>query len=134
MLGAKYGDLPAHSGLWDMAEKTAGDPLERMALVPRLLEARGLDVAPAMIERLERAGDTDSAAIVRRILRDEVAHVAAGSRWFRHLCEQRGIDPDREFLRLLSVHGLDRNRGPLNLEARFRAGFSARELASLGGR
>jgi len=97
-LGADYGDLPAHNGLWEMAEKTAGNLLERMALVPRFLEARGLDVAPGMIDRLERAGDEASAAIVRRILAEEVAHVAAGSRWFRYLCELRGLDADAEHL------------------------------------
>jgi len=133
-LGADYGDLPAHNGLWEMAEKTAGDPLERMALVPRFLEARGLDVAPGMIERLQRAGDTASAAIVRRILDEEVAHVAAGSRWFRHLCELRGLDPDAEFLRLIDVHLGGKMHGPLNVRDRGRAGFTPREIAGIQAR
>jgi len=133
-LGADYGDLPAHNGLWDMAEKTAGDPLERMALVPRFLEARGLDVAPGMIDRLERAGDTASAAIVQRILDEEVAHVAAGTRWFRHLCELRGLDPDGEFLRLIDTHLGGKMHGPFNLPDRDRAGFSPREIAGIQAR
>jgi uncharacterized ferritin-like protein (DUF455 family) len=133
-LGADYGDLPAHNGLWEMAEKTAGDALERMALVPRFLEARGLDVAPGMIERLERAGDAASAAIVRRILDEEVAHVAAGSRWFRYLCALRGLDPDDEFLRLIDAHLGGKMRGPFNLPDRDRAGFTPREMAGIQAR
>lgn len=133
-LGGEYGDLPAHNGLWEMAEKTAGDPLERMALVPRFLEARGLDVAPGMIDRLERAGDAASAAIVRKILAEEVAHVAAGSRWFRHLCDQRGLDPDSEFLRLIDTHVGGKMHGPLNLADRDRAGFTPCEIAGIRAR
>jgi len=133
-LGADYADLPAHNGLWEMAEKTAHDPLERMALVPRFLEARGLDVAPGMVERLERAGDSASAAIVQRILDEEVAHVAAGSRWFRYLCERRGVDPDSEFLRLIDARLGGRMHGPLNLDARGRAGFTPREIAGIQAR
>jgi len=133
-LGADYGDLPAHSGLWDMAEKTAHDPLERMALVPRFLEARGLDVAPGMVERLTRAGDAASASIVQRILDEEIAHVAAGSRWFRYLCERRGVDPDAEFLRLIDARLGGKMHGPLNLDARGRAGFTAREISGIQAR
>jgi uncharacterized ferritin-like protein (DUF455 family) len=130
-LGHDYGDFPAHSGLWDMAVKTAGDPLARMALVPRFLEARGLDAAPAMIDKLERAGDAASASIVRRILADEVGHVGVGTRWFRHLCDERGLDPEREFFRLLDVHGAGIPRGALNDGARTRAGFTRTEIAGL---
>ncbi|MGD9410059.1 MAG: ferritin-like domain-containing protein, partial [Thiohalocapsa sp.] len=90
-LGYDYGDFPAHDGLWQMAEATAGDALARMALVPRVLEARGLDVTPGMIARLERVGDEATAACLQVILREEVEHVAIGSRWFRWLCEQRGL-------------------------------------------
>jgi uncharacterized ferritin-like protein (DUF455 family) len=129
--GCRYGDFPAHDGLWEMAEKTADDAIARMALVPRFLEARGLDVTPSMIVRLERAGDSATAEILRRILREEVAHVAAGSRWFRYLCEQRGIEPEAEFIRLLTTRLSGRVRGPLNEQARARAGFTARELAEL---
>lgn len=133
-LGADYGDFPAHNGLWEMAEKTAHDPLERMALVPRFLEARGLDVAPGMVERLSHAGDAASAAIVQRILDEEVAHVAAGSRWFRYLCERRGVDPDTEFLRLIDARLGGKMHGPLNLDARGRAGFTAREISGIQAR
>jgi uncharacterized ferritin-like protein (DUF455 family) len=132
-LDCEYGDFPAHHGLWEMAEKTAGDLLERMALVPRYLEARGLDVAPSMIERLERSGDSATAAVVRVILREEVAHVAAGSRWFRYLCEERGLDSEREFIRLVRTHLAGRIKGPLNEGDRSRAGFTAAELEELRG-
>ena len=130
-LGSEYGDFPAHDGLWQMAEKTRDDAVARMALVPRYLEARGLDVAPGMITRLERSGDAATAAIVRRILREEVAHVAAGTRWFRYLCSARGIDSEREFIRLLRAHGAGRTTGPLNDEARELAGFTPAELRAL---
>ena len=90
-LGSAYGDLPAHDGLWEAAEATAGDPLARLAVVPMVLEARGLDVTPAAVARFEAAGDARSAAILGRIYRDEIRHVAAGSKWFRWGCESRGI-------------------------------------------
>jgi len=130
-LGAEYGDFPAHEGLWEMAEKTCADALVRMALVPRTLEAHGLDVTPAMIVRVERSGDLVTAEILRHILREEVAHVAAGTRWFRYLCEQRGLDSEAEFIRLLRIHMKGRVRGPLNELARTRAGFTAAELGAL---
>ncbi len=130
-LGHDYGDFPAHDGLWQMARKTAHDPLVRMALVPRVLEARGLDVSPAMIRRLRAAGDVQGAGIVAIILRDEVGHVAIGSRWFRHLCAQRGLDPDSTFERLLLEYDAPHPVLPLNAEARRRAEFSDAELWSL---
>jgi uncharacterized ferritin-like protein (DUF455 family) len=132
-LDSEYGDFPAHEGLWEMAEKTSADLLERMALVPRYLEARGLDVAPSMIQRLERNGDMATAGVVRLILREEVAHVAAGSRWFRHVCEARGLDSDVEFIRLVRTRLAGRIKGPLNRDDRARAGFSAAELDELHG-
>ncbi|MCA1778948.1 MAG: ferritin-like domain-containing protein, partial [Xanthomonadaceae bacterium] len=100
-LGAAYGDLPAHNGLWEMAEKTAHDPLLRMALVPRVLEARGLDVTPGMIKRLTQAGDARSVACLELILEEEVRHVAIGSRWFKHLCLDRGVEAEATFAALL---------------------------------
>src|SRR5690606_25275914 len=118
-------------GLWQMARKTAHDPLVRMALVPRVLEARGLDVSPAMIRRLRASGDADGAAIIAIILRDEVRHVEIGSRWFHHLCAQRDLDPDATFARLLADYGAPRPVLPLNVEARRRADFSAGELEHL---
>jgi uncharacterized ferritin-like protein (DUF455 family) len=127
--GHDYGDFPAHDGLWQMARATAHDPLARMALVPRVLEARGLDASPGMIRRLQAAGDTRGAEIIGIILRDEVGHVAIGTRWFRHLCAQRGLEPEATFVRLLSEHHAPRPVLPLNTEARSRADFSARELA-----
>ncbi len=130
-IGAAYGDLPAHNGLWEMAEKTAHDPLVRMALVPRVLEARGLDVTPGMIEKLRNAGDHASVACLEVILEEEVRHVAIGSRWFRHLCEQRGLDSETTFHSLLSEYFAGGLRGPFNHPARLEAGFTESELEEL---
>lgn len=131
-LGCAYGDFDAHDGLWDMAVKTADSCLARMALVPRVLEARGLDVTPGMIARLRGAGDLATVAILEVILREEVAHVAAGSRWFAWCCEREGLDTQSTFEKLLQQHLRGGLRGPFNEEARLRAGFSAAELARLG--
>jgi len=130
-LGHDYGDFDANNGLWEMAGKTAHSCRERMALVPRVLEARGLDVTPGMIARLRSVGDDATAAILEVILREEVAHVAAGSRWFRWCCQRDGIDPDAEFARLVALHARGSVRGPFNLDAREAAGFSAAEMDSL---
>lgn len=129
--GSDYGALPAHNGLWEMAAETANDPLLRMALVPRVLEARGLDVTPGMMVRLREAGDAASAGVLAIILRDEVGHVAVGSRWFRFLCEARGLDPEPSFRDLLAQHLKGRIKGPFHREARLAAGFSAAELDAL---
>jgi len=128
-LGNDYGDFPAHDGLWGMAQKTAFDPLVRMALVPRVLEARGLDVTPGMMQRLRAVGDFESAAVLEVILRDEVGHVEIGSRWFRYLCEQRGLESDRTYKELLQEYMAGKLRQPFNDEARKAAGFSDSELA-----
>jgi len=130
-LGADYGDFPAHNGLWEMAVKTADDVLARMALVPRVLEARGLDVTPGIQEKLRQAGDDKAVSILDVILRDEIGHVEIGSRWFRYLCEQRGLDPEPVFLGFLHQHFPKGLFGPFNLEARRQAGFSPDEMASL---
>ncbi len=130
-LGHDYGDFDAHNGLWQMAEKTAHDGLARMALVPRVLEARGLDVTPAMIVKLREFGDEATAAILEVILREEVAHVAAGTRWFRWFCEQRGVDPRTTFRALLREHASGVLHPPFNLEARAAAGFDEDELQAL---
>lgn len=130
-LGHTYGDFDAHNGLWEMAEKTAHSALARMALVPRVLEARGLDVTPGLIERLRDVGDTASIAVLEVILREEVAHVAAGSRWFRWLCERDGQKPWPTFAGLVRAYGSQAVRGPFNLAARRAAGFSEDELAAL---
>jgi uncharacterized ferritin-like protein (DUF455 family) len=130
-LGYDYGDFPAHDGLWEMARCTAHDPLVRMALVPRVLEARGLDVTPGMIARFEAAGDVETAARLGVILRDEVSHVAAGSRWFRRLCDARGLDPEPVYFDLLGQYLRAEIRCPLNLQARREAGFAEVELDRL---
>ena len=130
-LGYDYGDFPAHDGLWDMALRTAHDVLVRMALVPRVLEARGLDVTPAMRARLQQVQDPDSAAILARILTDEIGHVEIGSRWFRHVCRQRGLEPAATFRTLLLEYLPGRVRSPLNRRARLQAGFDTEELQML---
>lgn len=130
-LGHDYGDFDAHNGLWEMAGQTAHDGLTRMALVPRVLEARGLDVTPGMIVKLRKLGDNATADILDLILREEIAHVAAGSRWFRWFCTQRGLDPDATFSTLLTEYARGSLRGPFNDQARLAAGFSAVELQQL---
>ena len=130
-LGHAYGDFDAHNGLWEMAEKTAHSDTARMALVPRVLEARGLDVTPGMMERLRRQQDDRTVAILEVILREEVAHVAAGTRWFHWCCERDGIDPEATFARLLDDYMNGSLRGPFNLDARRAAGFSESELSWL---
>jgi uncharacterized ferritin-like protein (DUF455 family) len=131
-LGADYGDLPAHRGLWDLAEQTAGDVLHRLALVPRFMEARGLDVTPPMIEKLTAEGDADSVAILDMILREEVGHVALGSRWFRHVAAQRGLDPESTYFDLVRAYIKGGVRGPFNQAARRAAGFTDSEMSRLG--
>jgi uncharacterized ferritin-like protein (DUF455 family) len=128
-LGHAYGDFDAHDGLWAMCEKTAHDLTARMALVPRTLEARGLDATPPMQARLRRAGDLRAVAILDVILRDEIGHVAVGNRWYRWLCEREGLDPVAHYALLAARHGAPRLKGPLNLDARLHAGFTVEELA-----
>ena len=130
-LGYDYGDFEAHNGLWEMAEKTAHDGLARMALVPRVLEARGLDVTPGMIVKLRSLGDTATVGILETILREEVAHVAAGSRWYRWYCERAGIEPRSRFRELLRDYAGGVLHGPFNTDARLAAGFDEDELLSL---
>ena len=123
-LGSGYGALPAHSGLWEAAEETARDPLARLAVVPMVLEARGLDVTPATVAAFERAGDHRSAAILGRIYRDEIRHVGAGTRWFRWLCESRRIEVVPEWQRLIRTHFRGELKPPFNDSARDEAGLS----------
>ena len=130
-LGHAYGDFDAHNGLWEMAEKTAHSDTARMALVPRVLEARGLDVTPGMMDRLRRQSDERTVGILEVILREEVAHVAAGTRWFHWCCERDGIEPEATFATLLNDYMNGSLRGPFNLEARRAAGFSESELVWL---
>lgn len=124
-LDAAYGDLPAHDGLWEAAERTAGDILARLAVVPLVLEARGLDVTPPMIERLERAGDAESAAILTMIYQEEIGHVAAGMRWFRYLCEQRRLCPRETWQNLIAQNFAGQLKPPFNTDARNSADFPA---------
>ncbi len=127
-MGVAYGDFDAHNGLWEMAVKTAASDTARMALVPRVLEARGLDVTPGMIERFKSAGDCATVAVLEVILREEVAHVEAGTRWFHWCCKRDGLEPETTFRALLGKYMRGAPRGPFNLEARRRAGFAESEL------
>lgn len=129
--GHSYGDFDAHNGLWEMAVKTGHDVMVRMALVPRVLEARGLDVTPGMIEKLRQAGDDDTAAVFEIILEEEVPHVEIGTRWFRYCAEPRGLDPDTTFFRLLDEYMNGGPPGPYNIPARREARFSEWELDTL---
>jgi uncharacterized ferritin-like protein (DUF455 family) len=130
-LGYRYGDFPAHGALWEMARKTRHDLLARLALVPRTLEARGLDASPPIKAKLVGAGDHRAGEILDIILRDEIGHVAVGNRWYRYLCEQRSLDPVSTYAELAALHGAPRLRGPFNIEARRAAGFDAAELKAL---
>jgi uncharacterized ferritin-like protein (DUF455 family) len=126
-----YGDLPAHDGLWQMAERTREDVLARMALVPRTLEARGLDASPQVRSKLVGIGDHAGARIIDVILRDEIGHVAVGNHWFHHLCAERDSDPVLLYGQLSLQYGAPRLRGPFNMRARRLAGFLPEELSKL---
>lgn len=133
-MGYDYGDFPAHTGLWDMTEKTKSDVLARMALVPRTLEARGLDATPPMQAKLRKVGTPHAlkaVEILDVILHDEIGHVAIGNHWYRYLCAQRGLDPVAHYAVLAKQYGAPRVKGPLNLDARRKAGFEDVELALL---
>ena len=130
-LGHDYGDFPAHNGLWSMALETRHDVLVRMALVPRVLEARGLDVTPGMMQRLREIDDARTVGLLEIILRDEIGHVEIGTRWYRHCCAQRGIEPESRFRALIREYLRGGMHGPFHFEARRQAGFSAAELAEL---
>ncbi len=129
--GHAYGDFDAHDGLWAMCDKTAADAVARMALVPRTLEARGLDATPPMREKFARAGDIRAVEILDIILRDEIGHVAVGNHWYHWLCERDGLDPVAHYAVLAARHGAPRLKGPFNLTARRAAGFSEDELRAL---
>jgi len=128
-----YGDYPAHNGLWDMAVQTQDDVVARMALVPRVLEARGLDVTPGMIKRLERVEDQAAVEILKVIYQDEIGHVHTGSKWFKHQCQIRDLDPRPTFRAMVDQHMHGELRGPFNFAARLKAGFDEEELKSLEG-
>ena len=126
-----YGDYDAHNGLWEMAVKTADNFVVRMALIPRVLEARGLDVTPGMILRLQNHGDTATANILKIIFEQEIGHVAIGSRWFKYACNVQGLLPEKKFQDLLHEYLDGELRGPFQVEARRQAGFSDAELSAL---
>jgi uncharacterized ferritin-like protein (DUF455 family) len=122
---AGYGDLPAHDGLWEAAVATADDLLARLAVVPLVLEARGLDVTPQMAAQLEQLGDLPSAALLRRIYCDEIGHVAVGVRWFEWLCHLDGLSPERVFHERVRRYFKGNLKPPFNHCARAVAGFPA---------
>ena len=128
-LKVNYGDLPAHNGLWDHAKDTADDLLARLAMVPRCMEARGLDVTPAIIAKFKNVGDDASVILLERILTDEVGHVERGSYWFKWVCEQQGFEPEAKYRQLIKQYYQGgKPKGPFNREMRIIAGFSNAEL------
>lgn len=130
-LGSDYGAMPAHGGMWEMAVATDYDVGVRMALVPRVMEARGLDVTPGMIKKLSQHGDHATVAILEQILFEEIDHVRIGNHWFKSVCEKQGLEPVATFSQHLRKHGRIALRGPFNREARLEAGFTEQELAEL---
>ena len=130
-LGYDYGSFFAHAGLWEMVEQTRSDVMIRMALVPRVLEARGLDVTPDIIHRFSHHNMKEAADILEIIYKDEIGHVSIGSKWFKFICEQRGLDSQATFEALINQYAADKIRQPFNLEARHQAGFSHTEMEYL---
>lgn len=131
-LGHAYGDFSAHDSLWEMVERTREDIVARMALVPRTLEARGLDAIPPLRAKIAQAGDMAAAAILDIILRDEIGHVEIGNRWYLHLCALQGREPGATYDALATRYRAPVLKGPFNIEARRLAGFTDAELAAFG--
>lgn len=132
--GYEYGDFPAHTGLWDMCEKTKDDIVARMALVPRTLEARGLDATPLIQAKLRKVNTLfakEAVDILDIILRDEIGHVAIGNHWYRWLCQHDGLDPLTHYVTLHNRHAAPKLKAPFNLEARLKAGFRMQEIEFL---
>jgi len=133
-LGFAYGDFDAHDGMWTMCVSTQADVLARMALVPRTLEARGLDATPiiqAKLRNLPYAHAREAVLILDRILADEVGHVAIGNRWFHYLCDERGVQAEAYYREVALLHKAPTLKPPFNLDARRAAGFSEAELEAL---
>jgi len=130
-LGYDYGSFPAHAGLWEMVELTAFDVMVRMALVPRVLEARGLDVTPDIIQRFRHHNHLRAAEILEVIYRDEIGHVEIGSKWFNYVCKQQNLDSQAVFSELIKKYAADKIRKPFNAIAREQAGFTAKEMEFL---
>lgn len=127
-LGYDYGDFPAHNGLWEIAEKTSQDILLRLAVVPRIMEARGLDVTPDLIKRFHDIKDDKTVAILKTILNDEIGHVSIGSKWYHYLCDKNGLDAELTFRKIADEYIPSNKNKKLNREARLQAGFSETEL------
>jgi len=130
-MNCDYGDFPAHNGLWELAVKTAHNLLDRMALIPRVMEARGLDVTPMIQKKFMNVGDQQTVDILGIILSDEIAHVEAGSRWFRFLCEQQGLDAEKTYISLVQKYMKGDMHCPMHFQARLEAGFTESELETL---
>ncbi len=128
---AKYGDYDAHNGLWEMAQITAHDVLIRMAMVPRVLEARGLDVTPGILKKLTQARDMEFVEHLKVIHRDEIGHVAIGNHWYKYLCDQRNLNYRDTFKQLIKDYMNGSLRGPFDEIARLQAGFTEEEIADL---
>ncbi len=130
-LDSGYGEFDAHNGLWEMAVKTDGSVLERMALVPRVLEARGLDVTPPMLKKLKQLKDERGFALLNIILKEEVDHVRKGNNWYHYLCELESLDSIKTFETLVDKYFMGKIRGPFNREQRLQAGFTVEEMNNL---
>lgn len=131
-LGAEYGDLPAHNGLWELCVETDFDVMVRMALVPRVMEARGLDVTPGLMQKLAQLGDQAAVDILAIIQRDEVGHVAIGNHWFKYMCDQRQLNVRETFSHLLHKHAkVAIIKGPFDEVSRMEAGFTRLEIEDL---
>ena len=131
-VGVTYGDFPAHNSLWEMVERTTDAVIARMALVPRTMEARGLDAVPAIRDRFKQIKDQQVVEILEIILRDEVGHVLIGNQWFNFLCTKKNLSPITTYKELARQYRAPTLRGPFNIEARKQAGFTAEELSLLG--
>ena len=127
-MGYDYGDYPAHDGLWKIAEKTKGDVLLRLAVVPRIMEARGLDVTPDLINRFRKIKDHKIVSILELILEEEIGHVSIGTKWYRYFCEKLSQDPEEKFKQIINEYLPSNKTSNINYEARLTAGFSQSEL------
>ena len=130
-MGFDYGHFPAHNSLWEMAERTRADIVARIGLVPRTMEARGLDASPGVKNKLLSAGDHAAGRIMDIILEEEIGHVAAGNRWYRYVCETKGLDPISTYRQLIQQYDAPKLKSPYNLQARRLAGFEEEELSYL---
>ena len=131
-LGFTYGDFPAHNSLWEMVERTTDSVIARMALVPRTMEARGLDAVPSIRDRFKQIKEVRAVEILEIILNDEIGHVLIGNRWFNFLCSRENLSPITAYRELARKYRAPILKGPFNIEARKQAGFTTEELSLLG--